>query len=301
MDIDFDVKLKVTKNRIKEWYGHWNGNVYVAFSGGKDSTVLLHIVRSMYKNTPAVFCNTGLEFPQILQFVRSIENVTWLKPKMNFKEVLNKYGYPVISKEVSQKINECINTKSEKLRKYRLNGNGTKYKSGKIPEKWKFLIKAPFKISHKCCDVMKKRPSIKYEKESGNKPFIGTMMCNSHLRAQSVKRYGCNAFNMNRPQSRPLSLWNESDIWQYIKENDITYSKIYDMGYKNTGCTFCMFGCHIDNSKFELMERTHPKLYDYCMDDLGLNDIMKYLSSQHEELFSIQPQAHPTTKKNYDY
>ena len=75
MNLPLNVKLKITKNRIKEWYEHWNGNVYVAFSGGKDSTVLLHIARELYPDVEAVFCNTGLEYPEILKFVRTIENM----------------------------------------------------------------------------------------------------------------------------------------------------------------------------------------------------------------------------------
>lgn len=43
-------------------------------------------------------------YPEIRNFVKEFDNVTWLKPKMNFKEVLKTYGYPVISKEVSNKV-----------------------------------------------------------------------------------------------------------------------------------------------------------------------------------------------------
>ena len=169
------LKIGLSKNRIRSWVEHWNRQVYVAFSGGKDSTVLLHLVRSMYPKVPAVFIDTGLEFPEIRAFVKTINNVIWVKPKMNFKAVLEKYGYPIISKEVSQKISEVRTTKSEKLRHKRLYGDDNKYRSGKIPDKWQFLINTDIKISHKCCDVMKKNPSKKYEKETGRYPMLGTM------------------------------------------------------------------------------------------------------------------------------
>ena len=56
-------KIVMTQQRIRQWYEHWEGQVYVGFSGGKDSTVLKHIVDSMYDDVPAVFVNTGLEYP----------------------------------------------------------------------------------------------------------------------------------------------------------------------------------------------------------------------------------------------
>lgn len=92
---DLDRKIQVTTARIMEWYEHYNGLVYVAFSGGKDSTVLLDLVRRIYPDVPAVFCDTGLEFPEIRQFARSVENVVVLRPEMNFKKVIETYGYPI--------------------------------------------------------------------------------------------------------------------------------------------------------------------------------------------------------------
>ena len=89
-------KIRLSEKRIEQWYNHWHGQVYVAFSGGKDSTVLLHLVRSMYPNVPAVFSDTGLEYPEIREFVKSINKVIWIKPQKTFKEVIEKYGYPVI-------------------------------------------------------------------------------------------------------------------------------------------------------------------------------------------------------------
>ena len=91
-------KIQVTQTRIIEWYQKNNGKVYVSFSGGKDSTVLLDLARRIYPDVPAVFIDTGLEYPELREFVKTIQNVTWLKPEMNFRKVIEKYGYPVISK-----------------------------------------------------------------------------------------------------------------------------------------------------------------------------------------------------------
>lgn len=76
----------------------------VSFSGGKDSTVLLHIARQLYPNIPAVFSNTGLEYPEIQRFVKSFDLVDTVTPKMRFDQVISTYGYPLISKEVAEAI-----------------------------------------------------------------------------------------------------------------------------------------------------------------------------------------------------
>ena len=111
--LPLEVKILKSQQRIREWYEHWNGMVYVSFSGGKDSTVLLHLVREMYPDVPAVFINTGLEYPENVYFARTIDNLVQVRPKYNFKQIIEKYGYPVVSKEQSRYIYQYRNTKSK--------------------------------------------------------------------------------------------------------------------------------------------------------------------------------------------
>lgn len=268
-----------SRKRIKEYYEKLDGNVYVSFSGGKDSTVLLHLVRQMYPDVPAVFVDTGLEFPEIREFVKTIDNVIWLKPKMDFKTVIETYGYPVVSKEISQKIREIKTSKSEKLINKRLNGDSRG--NGAMSHKWKFLMNSPFKVSEQCCSVLKKRPAKKYEKDSGNSPIVGTMASDSRTRETAYLKAGCNSFN-GRNMSTPLAIWLEKDIWEYLKKYSLQYSKIYNMGYTRTGCIFCMFGLDRETKpdRFDKLFHTHPQLYRYCMDKLGLCEIIGYMEAR---------------------
>lgn len=99
------VKILLTKSRIRDWVNEYGEDgVYVAFSGGKDSTVLLTIARDLYPSIPAVFSDTGLEYPEIRDFVKTFSNVDWIKPKLNFRQVIDKYGYPFIGKEVANRV-----------------------------------------------------------------------------------------------------------------------------------------------------------------------------------------------------
>lgn len=277
-------KIDRTKVLIMDWYEQFDGKVYVAFSGGKDSTVLLHIVRSLYPDVPAVFANTGLEYPEIVEFVKTVPNTIITRPKMSFKEVLDRYGFPLITKEQSRYIEEIRTTKSDYFRDVRLNGkemrNG-RSKSFKLSEKWKYMLKAPFKISDKCCDKIKKYPLHQYEKETGRKAIIGTMAGESSRRKQLYLRDECNQYHAKHPTSKPLSFWNETDVWKYIRDFNIPYSKIYEMGYPRTGCMFCMYGVQYEKlgeTRFDKMKVTHPKLYEYCMEKLNLKLAIEWVN-----------------------
>lgn len=303
------------------------GWVYVSFSGGKDSTVLKHIVDNMFPDVPSVFVNTGLEYPELQQFVREIKagkhegfnpDVTILRPEMRFDEVLKTYGYPVASKEVSQIVREAkiglargdgsYALRIAKLKGELLDKQGNPSKFNK--KKWGFLLDAPFDVSEQCCTVMKKNPMKKYEKETGRKAIVGTMATESRIRMQRWERYGCNAFdNKTHQSSNPMSFWTEQDVLEYIRRYNLPYASVYGdivqtekgletSGCNRTGCTFCMFGCHLDPNpnRFQMLKETHPKQYEYCIgggemvdgkwkpnkEGLGLGRVLDYLQVPYE-------------------
>jgi len=299
-------KINITITRIIEWYQRHNGQVYVSFSGGKDSTVLLDIARRVYPDIEAVFVDTGLEYPEIREFVKTFDNVTTLRPKMSFKEVIEKYGYPVISKEVAK----CLyysRLGSEWANK-KLNGTYSQFAERFV--KYEPLKQSPFKISHKCCDVMKKEPLHRYEHKTNKKAIIGTMTDESNLRMQGWLKTGCNSFEEKIPISKPMSFWTEQDVLRYLKLTELPYATVYGdivpkskvvgqlaidevptalmtTGVNRTGCMFCMFGVHLEKepNRFQRMKITHPKQYDYCIREengLGLAKVLDFIDVKYK-------------------
>ncbi len=285
--LPLDIKELESARRIKQWHDHWCGQVYVAFSGGKDSTVLLDLVRRQFPDVPAVFVDTGLEFKEILDFVAATDNVVTLKPDMTFRQVVKKYGWPVVSKQVSMGLHRYRRTTSEEQKSLRING-GINPTSGKqqartIPIKWRYLIDAPFKCSEQCCEVMKKRPFRKYNKETDRKAMIGTMASDSVTRRVDYLKTGCNAFSLKSPLSKPMAFWLEEDVWAYIKKYNLLYSDIYDKGEERTGCKFCIFGAHLEAepNRFQRMKLRTPGQYKFFEDTLGGGEVLDHLHIPH--------------------
>ena len=180
-----------------------------------------------------------------------------------------------------------------------------KHKSAFNKEKWLPAVYLPFRISNKCCSVMKKSPLQIYQRHSKRYPIVATMACESRMRKQAWIRTGCNAFEGNHISCKPMSVWTEQDVLQYIKMFEMPIAEVYGdiicrtseqllldayeqdecelctTGANRTGCVFCGYGCHLEKGedrRFLRLKQTHPKLYDYCMRGGGWFDNPDYIS-----------------------
>ena len=287
-DLPLEVKILKSKQRIREWLEREDS--YVSFSGGKDSTVLAHLVHQVDPNIPLVFSNTGLEYQAIQSFARKM-GAEFIRPEMRFDEVISTYGYPIISKEVADAIyyarrirnSECERQKDQLNARRQLffgtyRGAYVGEKSQFNKEKWLPAARdLQFNISHYCCQKMKKSPMQKYQRKTGRSPIIGTLTEESRIRKQAWIRHGCNAFDGGHKQSTPIAFWTNQDILQYIKTNSLEICSAYGdvveengkfrcTGCQRTGCVFCCFGAHQKNDRrFHELAKISPRQYEYAM------------------------------------
>jgi len=309
-----DRKILVSQTRLMEWYSKYENKCYVSFSGGKDSTVLAYLAAQVckIKNCRLVlwFSDTGLEFPELRTHVKTygkwleetfgIEVETVIEPprdrkgnRILFRDVILREGYPIISKRISRRIHDVQKLGSCCYAARCFDGRETGLYDMR---KWAYVIEAPFRVSSRCCEIMKERPAKRFSKKTGRVAVVGTMACESQTRRLEWFRNGCNAFENKEPVSKPISFWTEQDILEMLVRYKIPYASVYGdilqdekgkwytTGYQRTGCMFCGFGCHLEKApnRFQRLKQTHPKVWEYCMKPvedggLGMRRVLEYI------------------------
>lgn len=321
--LPYESKVKLAVRRICEWYEYWDGMVYLSYSGGLDSTVLLALIRmTLEKDVPAVFCNTGLEYPEIVRFARKAQEsgaFEEIRPGKNFRQVIMEEGYPVISKENAAKIRKLRHGNlSPRYRNYLLNGD-ERGKFGMLAKKWQSYIYAPFEISEKCCDIMKKKPFNNYVRRTGRYPFMGITQDESFRRQHQYSKTGCNVYDGTTIKSQPLGPWTKQDVLRFAyvhmgKEIELPDGSSYTFaiapvygeiekdlqgifhltGEQRTGCMYCAFGVTEEKepNRFQRMQISHPKHYRLCMKPveeggLGMKEVLSYMDVPYETWESV--------------
>ncbi len=278
ISLPLDLKIEYTKAKTRQFVLAVGGPAcaYVSYSGGKDSTVLLHLVRSIWPEIPAVYIDTGLEFPEVRTHAMSTDGVVVIRPAKSFREVIRDHGYPLVSKEVAKAVDSARRGLPSGLA--RMADEDGRYGYAR----YAYLVDAPFSTSEKCCGILKKRPAHIYHKTTGRCPIIGTRATESRNRMDQWKAHGENRMGQRVPSSNPLSCWTESDIYAYIDRWGLRLPKPYPQGYKSTGCIFCGFGITCDRNRFVRLKSTHPRLWEYCMrpwgeGGLGMEQVLDYM------------------------
>ena len=224
---------------------------YIAFSGGKDSTVLSFLVDLALPGNkiPRIYSNTGIDFNAIRQFVRDMAtNDTRffiLNPTQNLKKMFSEIGYPFKSKYHSHLLDVYSRQgKTGCVLKYAEPKANTPHSCPKVLQ-FQFNQPLPFKISDKCCYKMKKEPFKKYEKESGRTiGLTGTRRDEKGLR----ENISCLVFSRGSLHLfHPLAPCTDEFIERMVSEYAIPLCQLYysPFNFKRTGCRMCVYNIHL--------------------------------------------------------
>lgn len=263
-----DEKVTEACHRIEELYYETDGKCYISFSGGKDSTVLLALVKlceEVYtipeNGIPAVFSNTGIELGVTVDFVRWCRenwypNIVMIRPEHSFDWCLKNYGKPMMSKVRAEFLNRW--QKGARTDSIYMNFIVGITKTGhhasrtKIADKDCHMLSDDFRIrsSAKCCTVLKKKPFLKYEKENGIKGYAsgirtdegGARTLNVYARQKTQGNRICTTISGDIIRKAPIIDWSDSDMDEFIEKYNVPLSDAYTKyGFHRTGCIGCPF------------------------------------------------------------
>lgn len=240
-------------------------NSYLAFSGGKDSVVVSHLLDIALPNNkiPRVFSNTGLEYSDIVKYVKSIndERIVILNQNRDIKKTLEEYGYPFKSKEHAMRV-MYFNKGSEGfyLKKYLGEisyGRSSATRKFLCPKKLKYQFKerGKYNFSDQCCHKLKKDLQKVWQKENG-KTIVITGMRNE----EGGNRTRLSCLSRNNTKFHPIVVCSsEWEDW-FIKEQGIQLCRLYypPFNFERTGCVGCPFNVHLEQ-ELNTLERFIPR------------------------------------------
>jgi 3'-phosphoadenosine 5'-phosphosulfate sulfotransferase (PAPS reductase)/FAD synthetase len=255
----------------------------LAFSAGKDSTVLLHLLRQHKPDIAVIYGNTTIEFPECVQFARWLRkewnlNFYEARPQVTFWWVVENYGWPLLGKEFGVGGVAHKTSREKFFAELEERGELT----------GQYAIQAEVPISSACCAYLKEKPAKKVQRELGiDGVFLGILAGESRRRTFNFLHYGDLYYPKNEKlwKCHPLSIWTDEDIWAYIREFRVPYASLYDTGFyhettgewishKRNGCMFCGMDIKFANNHLSIMRRTHPKAWRTVMIHKGLGKVL---------------------------
>ena len=303
MSLPYSIKVELAEDRIREWQQicEENGKNMHICVGGLDSITLTYLVRKTLHHTdiPAVSVSS-LEDKSIQEIHKQI-GVIAIKPYKSKVQVINEFGFPVISKEKANKISHLQRPDNPKqtfihaLMTGDMGAQGKFQHSDKIklPDKWIKLFggmyadhrpditcqTANFPVSADCCFWMKEKPAEDWAKKHNSWPFLGLMQSEGGQRELGLVRNGCNYIGKSTARSCPLNYFTRQDLLQLALDLNVPVPRIYgkivrDAGgtlrttrAQRTGCSMCGFGIHIEKRphRFDRLREDHPDEWEFWM------------------------------------
>lgn len=298
--LPYEVKIKRAELRAREYIEKLDDmelNAHVSV-GGLDSIVLLLFLRHIGIDVPAISVS-ALEDKSIQRIHREL-GVISIPPGKPKVQILQEYGFPVISKKIAGRI-DTLQRPTEKNKTVRhaiitgecgAQGHYAKNSHMKLPQKWLELFAgyenetenvnykiAPFKVSNKCCLYMKEQPCDRWAKEHKSRPYLGLMASEGGQREEALTEHGCNYFGKGVIRSAPFAPFLRQDLLQLALDLKAPVPEIYGTierrpdgtlyttGAQRTGCSMCGFGVHMETRphRFDRLRVRNPKEWEFWM------------------------------------
>lgn len=298
--LPYEIKVKKAKQRVREFIqgcDQLGFNTHISV-GGLDSITLLCLIRSMNIDIPAISVST-LEDKSIIRVHKEL-GVTMLKPLKSKHEILQEEGFPVISKKIATKIMVLQDpTENNATIRHAIitgecgeKGHFATNSAMQLPKRWLELFGGyenenegtdyqvpPFKVSSKCCEIMKEKPCDIWAKEHNSKPFLGLMASEGGRRQEALEEHGCNYFGKTTIRSAPFAPFLRNDLLQLALDLNVPVPEIYGKivqdpngnlrttGAQRTGCEMCGFGIHMEKRphRFDKLYDRNPNAWEYWM------------------------------------
>ncbi len=307
-------KVKYAEIRAKEFVEMCDAhdkNYHVSV-GGLDSITLLLFLRSLGIDCPAISVSS-LEDKSIQKVHKALGVISLPSAKREDgkpwtkTQIIQEYGFPVISKEIAAKI-ETLQNATEKNATVRhaiitgetgAYGGNRKNTRMKMPQKWLNLFAgyenenegtdyqiAPFKVSSKCCYYLKEKPCDMWAKEHSSVPFLGLMASEGGRREKSLKMHGCNYWGKSTVRSAPFAIFSRQDLLQLAIDLNVPVPEIYGTierkadgtlyttAAQRTGCSMCGFGIHLEKRphRFDQLHERSPKEWELWMKNCCIDE-----------------------------
>lgn len=298
--LPYEIKVRRAELRAREYVDKLDEmglNAHVSV-GGLDSIVLLMFLRKIGIDVPAISVS-ALEDRSIQKIHKDLGVISIMpgKPKV---QILQEYGFPVISKRIAGRI-DTLQHPTEKNKTVRhaiitgecgAQGHYAKNSRMKMPQKWLELFAgyendnegvnyqiAPFLVSNKCCLYMKEKPCNRWAKEHKSRPFLGLMVSEGGQREEALVEHGCNYFGKTAIRSAPFAPFLRQDLLQLALDLNAPVPEIYGeiarkpdgtlytTGAQRTGCSMCGFGVHRETRphRFDQLRVRNPKEWEFWM------------------------------------
>lgn len=317
----YDFKVAYAETRVWEFLkecGKRELNCHVSV-GGLDSITLCYFLKHLNLNLPMVSASS-LEDKSI-QAIHKQLGVINVKPIKNKVAVIKEFGYPILSKEIANKIS-LLQRPSEDNKtvrhaiitgetgEYGGNRTGTRMK---LSQQWLELfggyeneaencnyLYPDFLVSDRCCYYLKEKPCDDWAKENNSVPFLGLMASEGGRRQKSLMMNGCNYFGETTIRSAPFAIFHRQDLLQLALDLNVPVPEIYGEIKKDesgnlyttkaqrTGCSMCGFGIQKERKRphrFDLLYRRNPKEWEYWLLKVGFGHCFDWIGFQWRQPF----------------